>query len=118
LQPQSDVDSVRRFLHEHDFCITEENMVIDGGKYYVMMRAVHGKDAAYDEVDDLYGKLLMEAHHPVLKACLEKEAAVMEQIMQNLSQQATEKSEKRLAEMKRSCQLVSEALKRIHSYHT
>jgi tRNA (adenine22-N1)-methyltransferase len=113
LQPQSDVDSVRRFLHEHGFCITKENMVIDGGKYYVMMRVVHGKDCAYDAVDDLYGKLLMEAQHPVLKACLEKEAAVMVQIMQNLEKQTSEKSESRLTEMKIAYQRLSEAIKRV-----
>lgn len=41
LQPQSEVYLVRRFLREHDFIITGEDMVREDGKYYPMFRAVN-----------------------------------------------------------------------------
>lgn len=40
LQPQSEIYKVRRMLKEQNFLITQENMVEEDGKYYVMMRAV------------------------------------------------------------------------------
>lgn len=113
LQPQSDIESVRRFLHNHGFCIAQENMVCDDGKYYVMMRVIHGSDGEYDVVDDLYGKYLIENGHPVLRAYLEKEGMLMEQIIQNLRQQTSEKSRQRLEELDASYGMVQEALARL-----
>ena len=43
LQPQSDLDKVRQFLHQHGFQIVQEKMLIDEGKYYVVMRVLHGE---------------------------------------------------------------------------
>lgn len=44
LQPQSDLDKVRQFLHQHGFQIVQEKMLIDEGKYYVVMRVLHGEE--------------------------------------------------------------------------
>lgn len=43
LQPQSEIEEVRRFLHEHHFLIVDEDMLIEDGKYYTAMRAVPKK---------------------------------------------------------------------------
>ena len=56
LQPQSDLDKVRQFLHQHHFCIVQEKMLIDEGKYYTVMRVVHGEESPYTEAEDLYGR--------------------------------------------------------------
>lgn len=40
LQPQSDISSVRRCIREIGFCIVDEDMVEEDGKFYPMMRAV------------------------------------------------------------------------------
>ena len=58
LQPQSDLDKVRQFLHQHHFCIVQEKMLIDEGKYYTVMRVVHGEESPYTEAEDLYGRHL------------------------------------------------------------
>lgn len=88
LQPQSDIDLVRRYIRESGFRIVEENMVEEDGKYYPMFRAVPEPDAAeadflpeaeltaeellWQQVYDLYGKLLLTGRHPVLKEFLEQ----------------------------------------------
>jgi len=41
LQPQSDLQSFRRFLRENEYVITEEKMVFEEGKYYPMMKACY-----------------------------------------------------------------------------
>ena len=53
LQPQSELAFVRRFLQENQFAVIEENMVLDEGKYYPMMKAVHGKMDYNREIDFL-----------------------------------------------------------------
>ena len=40
LQPQSELEKVRQFLRENKFKIMDEDMVIEDGKYYPMMRVV------------------------------------------------------------------------------
>lgn len=40
LQPQSEIEKVRRFLRENNLKIVAENMICEDGKYYPMMRAV------------------------------------------------------------------------------
>lgn len=42
LQPQSELKEVREFLRENHYCIIDEDMVLDGGKYYPIMKVVHG----------------------------------------------------------------------------
>ncbi len=38
LQPQSEIHLVRKFLAEHGYQITDEDIVLEDGKYYPMMR--------------------------------------------------------------------------------
>ena len=42
LQPQSDIPHFRRFIQSEGWEITEEKMVEEDGKFYPMMRVVHG----------------------------------------------------------------------------
>ena len=40
LQPQSDIDHVRRYLRENKYRIIDEDMVFEEGKYYPMMKVI------------------------------------------------------------------------------
>ena len=42
LQPQSEIPSVRRYLIGNGFCIDDEIMMKDEGKYYMAMKVSHG----------------------------------------------------------------------------
>lgn len=84
LQPQSEIPSVRRYLHEHDFIIIEEIMLKDEGKYYMAMKAVPGKEASWNRLEYLFGKYLLEQKHSVLKEFIEKETELYKKISQQL----------------------------------
>ena len=43
LQPQSELAHFRRFLHQKGYCIEQEKMVLEDGKYYPMMKARKGR---------------------------------------------------------------------------
>lgn len=106
LQPQSEIAKVRAFLLQEGFLFIQEDMVEEDGKFYPMMKVVPGTAARqrvdfWDEIELQYGKLLLERRHPVLRAFLEKEIAVKKQILRNLGEPMSERSQKRKAELLR-----------------
>ncbi len=111
LQPQSEVERVRRFLRENRYRITAEDMVLEDGKYYPMMKAVPektvsqeaaaGTDPKRQQLCDRYGPLLLLQRHPVLEDYLLRQEKQLRKLCGSLEQQ--EKSaavQKRLAEVK------------------
>ncbi len=96
LSPQSEVHLVRRFLHRQGFKITDEAMVYDKNKYYVIIRAVKGFEEAYSECEYIYGKLLADRKDEIFKRYLLKEKKRIEKILpcltsENLSGKALER---------------------------
>lgn len=106
LQPQSEIKEFRRFLREQGYLIANENMIEEDGKFYSIMRAVLKKDvetipswdsfvpgynihdseaeADWQDIEDLYGPLLLRERHPVLKRYLEREDRIYGQILEEL----------------------------------
>lgn len=84
LQPQSELDKVRLFLYENGYDIIEEEMVLEDGKYYPMMKVVNGNAQQYNIAELRYGRRLLQKKHPVLKAFLEKEFSSKQTIIKKL----------------------------------
>lgn len=84
LQPQSEVPKVREYLCANGCRITAENMVLEDGKYYPIMKAVKGASDSYSEAELAYGKLLLAESHSVLKKFLERELAINRRIAARL----------------------------------
>ncbi len=104
LQPQSEICKVRKMLMESGFLIIKENMVLEDGKYYMMMKAVQQTSVENKEDYVLtkreylyYGRLLLEAKHPILKEYLKWELGICEEVFRNLDSEQTENA---LARMK------------------
>lgn len=109
LQPQSELPKVRRFLMENGYVTEREEMVMEDGKYYPMMR-VHFDASAVSHVDSFteeqelefrYGKQLLTEKHPVLLAYLRWEVQIQQDILTQLSgQPATEQIAARIDDVK------------------
>ena len=110
LQPQSDLDAVREYLHRTGFVIVQEEMVFEEGKYYPMMKAVHGNNTDDRKIWFLYGRLLLENHHPVLKSYLLKEYDSCCKLLEKLGQTATVVAGRRCQELLEKKKLIEEAL--------
>ena len=111
LQPQSDIPSVRRYLHNIGYRICREAFLIDEGKYYTVIHAeasdtlsvekagderygkmlIQNEAELYNEVEYLYGKYLLESGNPVLKQYLEEERKQWISIRENLQRQLDRK---------------------------
>ena len=101
LQSQSEIEHVREFLREEGYTILAEDMVYEDGKFYPMMKVQYqGENVEELKLSDLYGGLLLQNRHPVLKTFLEKERLIYTGIKENLAKQpASEKIRTRLAEV-------------------
>ncbi len=98
LQPQSEIAAVRRYLREHGYYVDAEDMVFEDGKYYPMMRVRNGvkevqaQAGATDgetgqELEDLYGALLLKNAHPVLMKYLSYQHGQLCTILEELEKQ-------------------------------
>ena len=99
LQPQSEIGQIRKFLAEHGYRITAEDMVLDEGKYYPMMRVEHGSQEEWIEQEYAFGKYLIASGNPVLLEFLGKEEKLCGEILQSLEGKSGEHIEKRRGEV-------------------
>ena len=95
LQPQSELARVRQYLREHLFQIVDEDMVIEDGKYYPMMRVVPVEADNFwrrlpEEIlrpCDMYGPLLLKNGNPSLRKYLVKQHKQLNKILKELNSQ-------------------------------
>lgn len=115
LQPQSEIALVRRYLYEHGFVICEENMVLDDGKYYQMLRALRQpddeqtaawKDGGLSDAEAHYGPCLLRRQDPVLRQFLLLERAKYRKLYIDVLNENPEKS----GALQKKCLLIEEAL--------
>ena len=108
LQPQSELDKVRQFLRSNQYKIIDEDMVIEDGKYYPMMKVVPVDDDKFwrklpEEAIpacDMYGPLLLKNGNPSLRKFLVKQHKQLEKILKELEKlPESKKIEKRKQEV-------------------
>lgn len=114
LQPQSELSKVRQYLCEHGYCVIAEDMVLEDGKFYPMMKVINGQVSEYNTIEWRYGKLLLEEKHPILKEFLEKEIHVKEMILENLNKESGLHIEIRKKELQEELEGIKYALQRYY----
>ena len=124
LQPQSDLPALRRFLFTSGFRVVQEEMVLEDGKYYPMMRvkpedrktgdgSLRFGDAADADEELLFfrfGPLLLKKCHPVLEDYLRREDRICGEILANLANAASDRGEVRRQEVLSERKQVLDAL--------
>ncbi len=120
LQPQSELNLVRRYIYETGWHIVREDMVFeqdgeeaDRGKYYPMMYIEPGQEPVPDEVALTYGPLLLRDGHPVLMQYLDFSLKLKEELYACLREQAvSEQAGKRLEELAEEIAIIKELQKK------
>lgn len=110
LQPQSELAKVRRYLEEHRFRIVAEDMVEEDGKYYPMMKLVHGEEAPYSQEELYYGRLLLKKKNPVLYQFLQREHSLKKGIADRLGNQTGKGAESRQKELQDELERIEHAI--------
>lgn len=99
LQPQSEIGKVRAYLNRRGFRVIAEELVEEAGKYYPMMKAVHGEESAYLPEELLYGRILLAKRHRTLYRYLLRERRIQGELLDRLTEQSGERVEKRRAQV-------------------
>lgn len=96
LQPQSEIEQFRKFLRENGYRILDEEILLEEGKFYQVIRAVPGmEERELCKLDDRYGPVLIQKRTPVFLSFLEREAALYEEILENLRTQGLQGDKRR-----------------------
>lgn len=112
LQPQSEIESVRRFLHAEGLVITDEDMVKDDGKFYPMMRAERVKNpktVPWEDYEYCFGRFLIRRKNPALQEFLRKEEKTCLEILDSLQGRDGEKIAGRRKELTEKLQMIEKA---------
>lgn len=116
LQPQSDQFMVREFLRQQGFQIIDEDMVMDEGKFYTVIKAYPSQDcteSGYESdtspyrqiVEDYFGPILLKKRSSVFLMFLEKERKKTESLLRKVTKGD------RILELKEYLSFVREAFK-------
>lgn len=111
LQPQSEIAKVRRYLIDAGYRIEAEDMVLEEGKFYPMMRVIRGEKEDYSWEELEFGKRLLEQGHPVLRQYLEREIGICRGILKSLSILDSERSQDRREQMVCRVEKIQEILR-------
>ena len=114
LQPQSDLEAVRKRLSESGFALEDERCCHDGGRWYLAMRASRTETGhpAMTEEQYRYGWILQERKDPVYQEYLLREKEKTEQVMERLKVRHTAGSASRLRDLRRELSLLVDTLSR------
>lgn len=112
LQPQSEIASFRHFITNTGYLITDEDMILEEGKFYPVIRAVIGREAGQlSEVEARFGPVLLKKRHPVLRKYLaiewEKAGKLEKELM---AAPEGERISRRLAQIRQEMDYVRQAM--------
>ena len=109
LQPQSEWEELRAFLYEQAYLIVEENMVLEEGKYYPVLRAVRKETAAKGQIAFIeacenlpaekrqvmhaFGPYLMQEKNEQLVSYIQKEQQKFTKILKMIEQHQSSSDE-------------------------
>lgn len=111
LQPQLDIDKVRKYLHSIEFTILEEKMVYEDGKYYTILKAVPGIELPYSSSEYLFGKTLIDSQNPILKEFISSKLKEFTIVKDKLVNKKTIQAQNRLEELKKEITVYKEVLR-------
>lgn len=129
LQPQSDIDKVRKHVLDKGWTIVSEDMLVDMGKYYTILniatnpvKSDYKVREADENLTDLkkaylkYGRYLIEHGNPVLKEYLLEKRAANQKLILSLHNSDSEKSRLRYEELLSEQKVIDAALELIISH--
>lgn len=112
LSPQSEIGQVRRYLLEHGYRISREQMILEDGKYYVILEARPGSEEPWTYIEEEFGRHLLASGDPVVGAWLEKELFIQKTIKRTLLSAASERAGERLGSIEERIRLLEQGIAR------
>lgn len=114
LSPHTDAPAVRQGLTDIGYRIRREQIVHDGGRDYLLLRATpsHGEEALYTEEELLLGPMLLREFPPDWLPVLQRRQRLLGQAIRAMRETLKPKDTRRLLDCEREYAYVMRALKR------
>jgi tRNA (adenine22-N1)-methyltransferase len=115
LQPQSDIEKVRRYVISCGYIITDEDMIIDMGKYYNILKVKIPETtnidngAEYNDIEYRYGRILLEKKNEVLKEYLSHTYNVNKKILAGIEAGNSASAVERRASLEEEQRILTQA---------
>lgn len=117
LSPQSELQAVRRYLLEQGYGILAEDMVLDEGKYYTVIKAAYGKkrdpytgERPWSRMEERYGRYLLRSGKSEVLEFLFKEKRTKAAILETLLLAETDRARKRLLQVEEELEMLDMAI--------
>ncbi len=111
LQPMNGAAELREWLYDHEWHIVDENLVIDDGRIYEIIKAAKGSRKKPSGLDLLVGPKLWQKKPPLLKHHIEALLFQQRRILNGMEKSDRAKGDKRFARVKRRVKALEERLK-------
>ncbi len=111
LQPMNGAPELREWLYDHEWHIVDENLVIDDGRIYEIIKAEKGSRKKPSALDLLVGPKLWKKKPPLLRHHIEALLFQQRRILNGMEKSDRAKGDKRFAQVKRRVRALEERLK-------
>lgn len=109
-QPIQAPEALREYLYKSGYKIYDERLVMEKGKIYHTMAAVHGEDTIDNDIYFEIGKKLIENNDPLLGKFINKKIHELEKIIDKTDTGDSENARMRVIECKRKIVRYKEVL--------
>lgn len=120
LGPQSEVAQFRCFLREEGYRIVEEDMILEDGKFYPILKVIppdaecmaeeiQARTKEEQELFDEFGSHLLRSRNPVLLKYLDFMQGLHEEVLQKLTEAAGDGAKQRALQIKQELHKISQA---------
>lgn len=110
LQPQSEIAGIRQQLEALQWRIICEDTVCEDGKYYFMMKAVHGREAHYTMAEYRCGRMKYQHSLSVLEEYLRRQMRMQQEILSGLPREGSVRSLARAEFIQKDIRILKQAL--------
>lgn len=108
LQPMNGAEHVRSWLAESEWTIVAEDLLLEDGHYYQIIKATKGKGYIPVEMELYYGPLLIANRHQLLPELIEKDILALQDIKEQLAKSQSGEALSRFRELEQRVQLMKE----------
>lgn len=111
LQPQSEPEEVRSYLCTQNYEIIDEEMLIEDGKFYTIIKAIKKLPTArLSDIELAFGPVLLKRRHPVLREYLRIQLEKTGGLVCKLEKVNTGRSLQRIEELKSKLAVIRQAM--------
>lgn len=112
LQPQSDIRALREYLVSVNYKIIKEEMILEDGKYYTIIKAHPNQETTmeYNEDELTYGPCLLSDRHEILHQYLKNIYVKNNDLAKKLQDVGSDKSKDRMNQISKENQQIHKIL--------